>query len=99
MPEPADDVGKNDHDRADRSATGPVRLRLERSGRRGKAVTTIHGLSLDTAGLKDLAGALKRRCGCGGAVKGGVIEIQGDQRDIVKTALEERGYTVKLAGG
>jgi translation initiation factor 1 len=49
--------------------------------------------------LKELAGALKRLCGTGGTVKDGTIEIQGDHRDRIVAALEQRGYTVKLAGG
>jgi len=49
--------------------------------------------------LKELAGVLKRLCGTGGTVKDGTIEIQGDHRDRIVTALEQRGYTVKLAGG
>jgi translation initiation factor 1 len=49
--------------------------------------------------LRELAGALKRRCGTGGTVKDGVIEIQGDHRDAVIGELEAKGYTVKRAGG
>ena len=42
---------------------------------------------------------MKQQCGTGGAVKAGVIEIQGDQREILKALLEKKNYTVKLAGG
>ena len=51
------------------------------------------------AGLRDLAGRLKRRCGVGGAVKDGVIELQGDHRDVVVELLRGDGYDVVLAGG
>lgn len=78
---------------------GIVRIRRETAGRNGKGVTTISGVLLEEAKLKDLAKALKVLCGTGGAVKAGVIEIQGDQRDKLKAELERRGFTVKLAGG
>jgi translation initiation factor 1 len=78
---------------------GVVRLRRELQGRRGKTVTTIHGVPLPEDALLALAGELKRRCGSGGSAKEGVIEIQGDHRDVLRAELEARGYTVKLAGG
>lgn len=78
---------------------GIVRVRRETAGRNGKGVTTISGVLLAEPELKELAKALKVLCGVGGAVKDGVIEIQGDQRDRLKAELEKRGFTVKLAGG
>ncbi|WP_251976277.1 translation initiation factor Sui1 [Salinicola avicenniae] len=78
---------------------GIVRIRRETSGRKGKGVTTVEGVALEEAALKTLAKALKKRCGTGGSVKAGVIEIQGDHRDVLKSELEARGYQVKLAGG
>ena len=80
-------------------AGGRVKVRRETSGRRGKAVTTVAGVPLDDDGLRDLAGRLKKRCGVGGSVKDGVIELQGDHRDTVVEALKAKGYDVKLAGG
>ena len=59
----------------------------------------ITGIDLDDAALSKLAADLKKRCGCGGALKDGVIEIQGDKRDLLKQLLEEKGFKVKLAGG
>jgi len=76
-----------------------VKVRRELSGRRGKAVTTVSGVPVDDAGLKELAGKLKRRCGVGGSVKEGVIEIQGDHRDVVVQMLRAEGYAPVLAGG
>ncbi len=76
-----------------------VKVRREVAGRRGKAVTTVSGVPVDDAGLKDLAGKLKRRCGVGGSVKDGVIELQGDHRDVVVEILRAEGYTPVLAGG
>ncbi len=78
---------------------GVVRLRRETKGRGGKAVTVIDGLPLAGKELKDLAKALKKRCGVGGSAQDSTIEIQGDQRELLKSELEKRGYTVKLAGG
>jgi translation initiation factor 1 len=76
-----------------------VKVRREVAGRRGKAVTTVSGVPVDDAGLKELAGKLKKRCGVGGSVKGGVIEIQGDHRAVVVEILKAEGYTPVLAGG
>jgi translation initiation factor 1 len=76
-----------------------VRVRREVAGRRGKPVTTVSGVPLDDAGLKTLAGKLKKRCGVGGSVKDGVIELQGDHRDTVVEILTAEGYTPILAGG
>lgn len=78
---------------------GIVRLHRESKGRGGKAVTLIRGLPLDEAALKTMAKRLKQRCGVGGAVKDGVVEIQGDQREILKTLLSDEGYSVRIAGG
>lgn len=78
---------------------GIVRIRRETSGRNGKGVTTISGIPMSEADLKNLAKQLKQLCGTGGAVKDGIIEIQGDNREKLKAELEKRGYTVKLAGG
>jgi translation initiation factor 1 len=76
-----------------------VKVRRETAGRRGKAVTTISNVPLDDAGLRELAGRLKKRCGVGGSAKDGVIELQGDHRDAVMEMLRADGYAVVLAGG
>ena len=78
---------------------GRVKVRREVAGRRGKPVTTVSGVPLDDAGLRELAGRLKKRCGVGGSAKDGVIELQGDHRDVVVAVLREAGYDVVLAGG
>jgi translation initiation factor 1 len=77
---------------------GVIRLFRERGGRGGKVVTVIRGLPAGAA-LLALAADLKRLCGAGGTVKGGVLEIQGDHRDRLAAWLRERGHIVKLAGG
>ena len=88
-----------DKRRAAAAAGGRVKVRREVAGRRGKAVTTVSGVPLDDAGLRELAGRLKKRCGVGGSAKGGVIELQGDHRDVVMQVLREAGYDPVLAGG
>jgi translation initiation factor 1 len=81
------------------AAGGRVKVRREVAGRRGKAVTTIAGVPLADPELRELAGRLKKRCGVGGSVKDGVIELQGDRRDAVVEVLRADGYDVVLAGG
>ncbi len=78
---------------------GTARVRRETSGRKGKAVTTIDGVALSDAELTALAKKLKGRCGSGGTVKNGVIEIQGDHRQTVMAVLEAENIRAKLAGG
>ena len=78
---------------------GIVRIQRQTSGRKGKGVCLISGIDLDDAELTKLAAELKKKCGCGGAVKDGIIEIQGDKRDLIKSLLETKGMKVKLAGG
>lgn len=78
---------------------GIVRLQRETKGRKGKGVTLVTGVPLAEAELKVLAKKLKQKCGVGGSVKDGVIEIQGDQRDLLLAELQAMGYTVKKAGG
>jgi translation initiation factor 1 len=80
-------------------AGGRVKVRREVAGRRGKPVTTIANLPLDDAGVRALAGRLKKRCGVGGSAKDGVIELQGDHRTVVVEVLRGEGFDVVLAGG
>ncbi|MCQ4234438.1 translation initiation factor Sui1 [Pseudomonas stutzeri] len=78
---------------------GIARVRRESKGRGGKTVTTITGVPLVEAELKELASALKRRCGTGGALKDGVIEIQGDHVQLLLDELIKRGFQAKKSGG
>ena len=78
---------------------GNVRVGRETKGRKGKGVTTVTGLALNTKKLTQLARQLKQRCGAGGTVKDGVIEIQGEHRDVLVAELEKLGYHVKHSGG
>ena len=78
---------------------GIVRVGRATKGRKGSGVTTVTGLTLAPADLKELGSQLKKKCGTGGTVKDGVIEIQGDHRDLLMATLQQLGYTVKRAGG
>jgi translation initiation factor 1 len=81
------------------ASDGIVRVSHEAKGRAGKGVTLIKGLALEPGALSELARQLKTACGTGGTVKDGVIELQGDQCDVVIGSLVGRGLTVKRAGG
>lgn len=78
---------------------GVVRVSRETKGRKGKGVTVVTGVPLDSTELAGLAKQLKNKCGAGGTVKGGIIEIQGDHRDRVVAELQGKGWTVKRSGG
>jgi protein-tyrosine phosphatase len=82
-------------------ARKPVTLKVgrETAGRRGRGVTTVFDLPLDDDGVRELAALLKQRCGTGGTVKDGRIEILGDQRERIVAELERLGYKVKRVGG
>ncbi len=78
---------------------GIVRVASSTKGRKGKGVTVITGVPLDASGIEALGKELRSRCGVGGTVKDGVIELQGDHRDRLLVELAERGWKVKRAGG
>ena len=78
---------------------GTVRVGRETKGRKGKGVTVITGLPLAEGELGELAKRLKKRCGSGGTVRDGTIEIQGDHRDRLVSELTALGYRAKRAGG
>ncbi|NKB69749.1 MAG: translation initiation factor Sui1 [Candidatus Latescibacteria bacterium] len=78
---------------------GVVRVARQTKGRKGKGVTLITGIPLEGTELKDLSRQLKQQCGTGGTIKDGVVEIQGDHRDLLVDELKKRGWTVKKAGG
>ena len=71
----------------------------EVKGRAGKGVTTVTGLPLSLADIEALATRLKKRCGSGGTVREGIIEIQGDHREVVVAELVKAGFSAKKSGG
>ncbi|MUL17381.1 stress response translation initiation inhibitor YciH [Aliivibrio fischeri] len=91
---------KQEEPKAERpKGDGIVRIQRETKGRKGKGVCVVTGLDMEDTQLKLLAAQLKKVCGCGGSVKDGDIEIQGDNREKIKDFLTKQGHTVKLAGG
>lgn len=82
-----------------KSVDGIVRVSRETAGRKGKGVTVIAGLGLHSSELEALATQLKKKCGSGGAVVAGRIEIQGEHRDRIVEELIKRGWKAKRAGG
>jgi len=84
----------------DAPATGFVAvLRMEKQGRGGKTVTVIDRLPKNEVFLKNLTKLLKNKCGSGGTYltdgKDGVIEIQGDKRDLIRTLLTQQNIRSK----
>ena len=78
---------------------GIVRVSRETKGRKGKGVTLVAVDPLDDEAIKSLGKELKKKCGTGGTVKDGIIEIQGDHRDVLIAELKKKGWTVKRSGG
>ena len=65
---------------------------------KGKVVTLVQGLLAHEDDLAALGKKLKARCGAGGTVQDGAIEVQGDHRETIAAALEGMGYAVKRRG-
>ena len=72
-----------------------AKLRLEKKGRGGKAVTVVYDLPNNDTFLKSLAGELKRACGTGGTAVERGVEIQGDVRERLRPLLLGKGWIVK----
>jgi len=66
-------------------------VRIERKGRGGKEVTVVDKLGLRPAELEAWCRDLKQALGCGGAVDGELIVLQGDLRTRVPAVLTARG--------
>lgn len=79
-------------------APGPIRVGRETKGRKGAGVTVVTGLALPQAELKALLTDCKKRLGCGGTLRDGVLEFQGEHRDILLAFLKDRGIAAKKSG-
>jgi translation initiation factor 1 len=73
-------------------------VRIERRGRGGKAVTVVDHLDLSAAEYKSWLKALQAALGCGGAVEGDAVVLQGDQRTRVVDLLRARGVRKVTVG-
>jgi translation initiation factor 1 len=79
---------------------GRVDVLRETGGRGGKTVTVVDGfVGIGLPEKEELARKMRVACGCGGTVKDGRIEIQGDQREVVARILAEAGFRPVAAGG
>ncbi len=73
-------------------------VRLERAGRRGKEVTVVEQLELPVAKRDEWLTALKSQLGCGGAVEGDALVLQGDHRERAAALLTKRGVKKVVVG-
>jgi translation initiation factor 1 len=76
----------------------PVRLSFHR-GAKGSGVTKVDRLVMHPTLKDELLGSLKKALGCGGTLRDGAFEFQGDHRDKLEKLLLSRGYKVKRTGG
>lgn len=81
-----------------KTGDGYIRVQLDRKGRGGKAVSIIWGFD-ENANPSVICGDLKKKAGCGGTIKEGKIEIQGDKIALIIEYLEANGFKVKRVGG
>jgi translation initiation factor 1 len=94
VPEPADASGWLGPPKGQQ-----LKVRREKQGRAGKTVTTIFEFQASDRQRGFLAKELRKFLGCGGTVKDGVIEMQGDQLEKIMGKLEALGYKPRKSGG
>jgi len=79
---------------------GRVDIKRTTAGRGGKTVTLVTGfVGIGLPEKEQLAKKMRNACGCGGTVKDGDIEIQGDQREKIAQILSDAGFRPVFAGG
>ena len=75
-----------------------MRVGRETKGRKGAGVTVVTGLSMSETQLRDLLSTCKKRLGCGGTLRDGVLEFQGEHRDALLAYLAGLGIAAKKSG-
>jgi translation initiation factor 1 len=80
------------------SQPDPVRLSFARSAK-GSGVTRLERVNMHPTLKEQLLSRLKKQLGCGGTLKDGVFEFQGEHRDRLEALLIAEGYKVKRSGG
>ena len=68
---------------------GPIKVRLETKGRRGKSVTILYNLPMEEDEAKFLMKRLQSHLACGASFKNSVIELSGDSRKKVEEFLKK----------
>ena len=77
----------------DEIAKGQQKIKISAVPRRyGKLTTLVSGFD-KSFDIKATAKQLKEELACGGTVKDGVIELQGDHRKQVKSILVRMGFS------
>ena len=74
----------------------PLRILIDRKGRKGKTATIVEGFTGSDDQLQLLAKTLKQRLGTGGSARDGEILIQGDRKENVAEILQSLGYKTKF---
>lgn len=64
--------------------------------RYGKMMTVVDGINPHGLDMNALVSKLKSICACGGTIKEGKIELQGDHRTKVKDTLEKMGFITEI---
>src|SRR5688572_12145616 len=83
-----------------RKNRGRVDILRHTAGRGGKTVTVVTNfVGIGLPEKEKLAKQMQKACGCGGTVKDGRIEIQGDKHEEVARILAEAGFRPVFAGG
>ena len=76
-----------------------VRVKRIKSGKGGKIVTVISGLTLPPDEARSLLKIIKKTCGTGGTIKSDYLEVQGDKVKVVLNLLQQEGFCPKQSGG